>query len=155
LTQLYIRVLVGPSTSRTQMVQEQLASIVMLPYPRFNAILLAAPKARIEEIKKQIKEFDVPNKPDAEAKPFYLQKQPASRVAQTINNFYAQRYAGQEISFLNQIRITWDDTSNAIFVQAAPADMAEIAKLIETLDTSESKSVNDLRIIPLRNGLAD
>src|SRR5438552_2839458 len=56
---------------------------------------------------------------------------------------------------MHQIKITYDDSTNTVFVQAAPADMDEIRGLIERIDTTVSSAVNDLRIYHLKNALAD
>jgi type II secretory pathway component GspD/PulD (secretin) len=168
LTELYRRVVVGPagttratttqrSTTTPQgqrVTEEQLASVVLLPYPRFNSILVAAPRVRFEEILKQIKEHDKPNPPISQAVPFPLQRAGASRVAGQIQAWYAQRYPN-ETAAQHQIRFTADDTSNTVFVQASPADLADIRVLIEWYDSKESGAINNLRIQPLRYALAD
>src|SRR5262249_28239166 len=125
-----------------------------LPIPRLNALFVAGPRGRFKEIRARITELDKPIPSPAGAKPFRLSKQPASRVAQTVINFWGNRYP-PETAAQNQIRVTWDDASNTVYVQAAPADMAEIASLIEQIDTIPSSAVNDLRIVPLKNALAD
>jgi type II secretory pathway component GspD/PulD (secretin) len=167
LTEFYRRVVVGPSgTTRsnvpgvtTQAVpfagvvtQQALSSVILLAYPRFNAILTAAPKARMEEILARIKDLDKPNVPAAGTTSFQLKKVSVSQVGQALNAFWAARYPGETA---NQIRVTWDVTSNTLFVQAAPNDLAEIRALVEELDKLESKAVNEIRVVPLRNALAD
>jgi type II secretion system protein D len=171
LSQLFQRVQIGPSGttlnqaptrsttatfgpgSVTQTSQGP-TSIVLLPLTRFNAILVAAPRARMEDIEKEIKKFDQPSTPQGQAKPFPLKKASAPRVATLLNNWYAQRYPG-ETAQLHQIRITSEDSSNTVFVQAGPSDMNEIADLIQWVDNTWSAAINDLRVIPLRNALAD
>jgi hypothetical protein len=49
----------------------------------------------------------------------------------------------------------YDDSTNTVFVQAAPGDMAEIEDLIWRLDNTVSLALNDLRIIPLKNVPSD
>src|SRR5262249_14978473 len=85
---------------------------------------------------------------------FPLKKAAAARVAPLLQQFYAQRYAN-ETTAQNQIRITFDDSTNTVYVQAAPADLAEIRGLIERMDTMESPAVNDMRIVPLKYSLSD
>ena len=133
---------------------EQLSSVVLVPVPRLNAIILAAPKARIEEVVKDLKKLDVPVSNKLQATPISLTKAPAARVSALITNFYAQRYPGEQ-AIEHQVRVTHDDSSNTVFVQASPADMAEIKELIKRLDTAVSSAVNDIRIIPLRYAFAD
>jgi type II secretory pathway component GspD/PulD (secretin) len=132
----------------------QNASVIMIPVPRLNAIILAAPRARMEEVIKDVKKLDVPTSPKAGAKPFPLKKASATKVASLITNFWSQRYPGEQ-NIENQVRVTQDESSNTVFVQAAPADMAEIAELISQLDTSVSAAKNDLKIVPLKYAIAE
>ena len=55
----------------------------------------------------------------------------------------------------NQVRLVWDDSKNSIYVQAVPADLAEIKKLVSQIDSETTESRNDLRIVPLRVALSD
>src|SRR5207248_2425382 len=77
-----------------------------------------------------------------------------AKVEVPINNFYATRFPN-ETAAQHQVRVTRDDSSNTVFVQAAPADMAEIRSLIERIDTTVSSAVNDVRIVRLNNASAD
>jgi type II secretory pathway component GspD/PulD (secretin) len=140
----------GPTITTSQ----QPASIVLLPVPRFNAILLGAPRARVSDIVKEIKRLDQPNSQTGRAIPFPLKKASASRVEALINNFYAQRYPNEPAT-AHQVRVTHDDSTNTVFVQAAPADLEEIRSLIERVETTVSNAINDVRIIYLRNALSD
>ncbi len=160
LSQLYQRVNINPSgntqntnvkrTTQTQqgnVTEEPLSSVVLIPVPRLNALLVAAPKSRIKDVERDVKGLDVENTAADQATPFHLKKASAARVGTLLTNFYAQRYApGNEGANQHQIRITFDTSNNTVFVVAAPADMAEIRGLIEHLDTDVSRSVNSLRI---------
>ncbi len=168
LNQLFSRVNVGPggllptAVPRTTQAttpfgalsstSAQAASIVLLPLARFNAILVGAPKGRMETVLAEIRKLDVPIPAVGGAVPIPLKKAAAFRVATLLNTFYAQRYAE---GTANQIRITYEDLTNTIFVQAAPNDLAEIRRLIEHLDSTVSSAVNDLRIFRLRYAVAD
>src|SRR5262249_41265950 len=101
------------------------ASVVLLALPRQTASLLEAPRSRTDDILREIKRLDRPTAPQGQAMPFALKKASAGRVAQLLQQFYAQRYPN-ETAAQHQIRITEDDSTNTVFVQAAPADMAEI-----------------------------
>jgi type II secretion system protein D len=171
LNQLYQRVLFGVTSNiftqpvtrttttfplgglQTQATQNT-ASVVLLPLPRQNSILVAAPVARMKDIVQEIKRLDIPTALKGQATPFSLKKASAARVASLVQNFYAQRYP-DETDAMHQIRVTYDDSTNTIFVQAAPADMDEIRGLVERIDSTVSSAVNDLRIYHLRNALAD
>jgi len=128
-------------------------SVVMLPLPRLNSILVAVPKARMDDVLKEIARLDVANSPQGRATPFQLKRASAARVAQQITTFYAQRYPN-ESALQHQIRITFDDNSNTVFVQAAPADLTEIRELIWLIDNTASSAVSDLRIVRLNYAVA-
>ena len=70
-------------------------------------------------------------------------KASATQVAQLLTTFYATRYP-PETQNQNLIRITSDAPTNTVFVQASPADLDEIRHLIQLVDTTESKAVNEL-----------
>ena len=53
---------------------------------------------------------------------FELKNAAAARVAQAINNFYSTRLP-REPSTSNQVRITWDDNTNTVYVPPAGALM--------------------------------
>ena len=118
-------------------------SVALLALPRFNAILVGAPKLRINDVIDQIKRFDHDTSPQMHATPFPLRHRSASKTGQTIVNFWSTRWTG-ETANQHQVRITWDDSANTIYVQAAPADMKEISELIQNMDTSKPKATNDM-----------
>jgi type II secretion system protein D len=126
-------------------------NVVLIPLPRLNAILVAAQESRMDYIKGEIKKLDRDNAGVAGAQAFPLTKASASQVATLLTQFYAQRYPGDT----NLVRVTFDASSNTVFVQAGPADLAEIKGLIDKIDGWVSSATNDLRIVHLRNALAD
>lgn len=172
LAQVYSKVIVGaaanvrapfsgssgtpgtPGTAAAAGQQQLQSSVVFVPVPRFNAILVAAPKSRIDDIIQEIKRLDKPTSPQGQATPFPLTKASAARVANLLTSFYAQRYPN-EGSAQNQVRITHDDTTNTVFVQAGPNDMQEIRDLIWRMDNTVSNAINDLRIVTLNAALSD
>lgn len=133
---------------------QQPANMLMIPLPRTNSILVAAARARIPEIRKEIDKLDVPSLTSGRATPFQLKKAAAQTVANFITQLYQQRFPN-EATTQNQVRVTFDASTNTVFVQAAPADLDEIKDLIDRLDSTVSAAINDLRIIKLRNALAD
>ena len=131
-------------------------SVVLLPIPRQNAILVAAPETRLDDVEAQIRKLDIPNAAPAKATAFPLKKASAARVDAQLNAFYASRYSSSgETQAVDQIRITHDDSTNTVYVQASPADLAEIADLIARIDTTVSGAVNEIRVIPLKNVTSD
>jgi type II secretory pathway component GspD/PulD (secretin) len=171
LNQLYSRVVLTPSgqvrlTAPTitqnqlgflgtqQTTTAQAPTVALLAVPRFNAIFVAAPRSRMDEVLGKIKELDRKPSLESRANPFHLEHAAAQRVAQIIQNFWAVRYPG-ESSAQHQIRVTWDTSTNTVFVQAAPGDLAEIRNLIQHLDKDESKAVNKLEIVHLGYAISD
>ena len=144
---------VGQQQSQSQ-VGQAAASLVIIPIVRQNAILLAVPKSRMDNIKQEIARLDVPIADDARPVAFPLKNAAAGRVATLITGFYQSRFPNETYN-MHQVRITSDDGTNTVFVQAAPADMAEIRSLIEHIDSNFSNAVNELRIVPLRSAVAD
>ncbi|HEV3146554.1 MAG TPA: secretin N-terminal domain-containing protein, partial [Gemmataceae bacterium] len=128
------------------------ASILLVPLVRFNAIMVAAPRARVADVVAEIKKLDLPISPGADWVPISLTKASAQQVATMIQQLYSSvRFPGDQ----NQVRCSYDISSNTVFVQAAPAELASIKKQIEWIESNVSKKVNDLQVIRLRNALAD
>jgi len=100
---------------------------------------------------------------------FYLRRQSASRVSTIITNFWNVRYQPNETLSQTLVRVTYDDQTNSIFVQAAPADMAEITAFIEQIDgpiatTFDPNAIdvkginqarNDMKVIRLKSAVSD
>jgi type II secretion system protein D len=170
LSQFYTRVVLGPNSTslstvpqrttvqqgpdaRVETTEGALASVVLQPLAKFNAIFVAAPRARMGDILQQIRNLDVPNGAGAQMADFKLKHASATKVALMLNALYAARYPGGAVQ--NQIRITVDDRGNAIHVQAAPADLEEIRALINSFDSSQSASIYDVRFVRLRFAVSD
>jgi len=130
------------------------SSVVLQPVPRLNAIFVAAPRIRMKDVESEINRLDVETPAQGRLIPIPLKKAPAARVAVLVNNFWSGRYPN-ETAAQHQVRLTYDDSVNTIFVQAAPADFAEISELIERIENTVSSAVNELRIIHLNYALAD
>lgn len=146
----------GQPTTPTPQQQQQAAggptNIILIPLTRFGSIMVAASKARMPDIEKLVRDLDQLPSDVHGAVPFRLKNATAARVATAINNFYAQRFPAPEV---NQIRITYDDGTNTVFVQASPADLKEISNLILHFDSAaENMATNELRVVRLRNAVA-
>lgn len=129
-------------------------NIVILPQPRLSAILVAASKARMPDIKKRIAELDQMVSNAHHVTPLKLKRAPAARVAAALNNFYATRFPAGTGSNVNLIRITWDDLTNSLLVQASYADMQDIRRIVDYIDTTAPAPKNELRVLPLKAAVA-
>ena len=129
-------------------------SLLLFPLPRFNQVLVAAPKSRIADILATIKRFDRKNAEDNTPQPYLLKRASAAIVTQQLQTFFASRYPGEALA-QNQIRVFGNASNNAVFVQASRADQADVATIIRLLDSGESAAVNTVKVIKLNNALAD
>src|SRR5205085_8271241 len=130
----------GPLGFQQVLTLNQPSSVALFPLPRQNALIVAAPRSQMANIIRQIKNLDVPN--TADFRVFPLEHAPAARAAQAINTFYSTRY-GPETAAQHQIRILFDDQTNTVFVQAAPADLTDIAALIKHIDQAPNPATNE------------
>jgi type II secretory pathway component GspD/PulD (secretin) len=123
-------------------------SVLAIPLPKLNSIMLFGPELRFPYYENLIKQFDVRNT----NVPYEIQlkKGSAQQIANQLNTFYATRYPGQGD---NLVRITYSTPANAIYVQGSPADVEEIKVLIEMFE-KPSPALNQLRIYHLRNTLS-
>jgi type II secretion system protein D len=120
--------------------------------PRFNAVLVAGPRGRMPDIRRELDRLDQPN--EAGIRHFALKRASASVVARMLQQLYAQRFP-QEGPPNMQFRSSYDTATNTVLVQAAPADMRDIEALIGRLDAEASQAVSEVRIFKLRNALAE
>ena len=139
---------------QNQQNRQTIGSILLFPLPRFNSILVGVPEARLQEVKELIKRLDQQNSGQMKPTQYQLTRATASTVASQIQNFFNQRYPGEQLA-QNQIRVTYDVASNTVYVQAGPADQKDIAELIGNFDKSTSKAVAEVKVFRLRNALSD
>lgn len=131
------------------------SNITFLPQPRLGAILVAAPKSRMEEIVEKIHMLDQPNADTSGMVAIPLKRASAVRVAGAINTFYQTRFVDQgNPPALSQVRIAYDDLSNTVFVQASPNDMIDIRRFIDHIENNPSAARTEVKVVPLRNAVA-
>jgi len=149
--------------------QASTASVALFPVARPNALLVVAPQADLDAIMELLEQLDQPSDPTLEYKVFRLKYAVPAQVSDTIKQMYpvgqtatpgqgaaAANNANNSAAVLSpRVVIVPDSRTNSVIVQARPRDMAEVTMLIKDLDTLGSDSVNQLRIFPLTNALAD
>jgi type II secretion system protein D len=133
--------------------QQQNRGLYFLALPRFNSILVAAPQSRFNDILREIRRIDRPNAEAVFPKAFRLKKASAQIVAVQLQQFWNARFPGDPIT-QNQFRVTFDIPTNTVYVQGPRADLEDIERLIQDLDTSESQAIQEVRVIRIRNGIA-
>lgn len=139
---------------RTAGVDQQPAAAI-IPVVRPNAILIVAGAGDLESITDLADKLDQPIDPSAVIEVFSLRTAVASEVVNTLESFYEQQEDEQTIGLQVRIKAVADARTNSVVVQAAPRDLAEIARLIRKIDRDTSAAVNKLRVFPLKNAVAD
>ena len=147
--------------------QASTSSVALFPVARPNALLIVAPQADLDAILELLEQLDQPSDPTLEYKVFRLKYAVPSQVSDTIKQMYpvgqtatpgqaTTNNANNSTAVLApRVVVVPDSRTNSVIVQARPRDMAEVSMLINDLDTLGSDSVNQLRIFPLQNALAD
>lgn len=121
----------------------------ILPISKPNSLLIIAPQADLQSILDLAEELDRPVDPQTEFQVFRLKSAIAAQVETMILNFYADR-----INLGVKVLVISDPRSNSLIVRAQPRDLDEISTLIRKIDRDDPAAINQLRIFPLKNGLA-
>lgn len=129
------------STARTR--------VTFIAVSKPNAIVILAPEAEMPSIIETAKQLDQPVDPDTEFEVFPLKSAIASQAATLLTEFFADREGlGGSITAFADVR------TNSLIVRARPRDLEEAASLIEKIDSDASGAVNKLKVIPLKNAVA-
>ncbi len=123
--------------------------VSITPLIKPNALLLIGWGEAVTAAKKLIERLDESVEPETQMQMFSLKHASANQVEATVREFLSDRGGlGPEVN------ITADPRTNTVIVNAAPRDLLEVSRLIERLDAGTSESVNQAKIIQLKNALA-
>ncbi|MBM81073.1 MAG: hypothetical protein CMJ78_10825 [Planctomycetaceae bacterium] len=115
-----------------------------------NAIIIVASASELESINALIKQLDQPVDPRSEYMVFSLENAVATQVLTTIEGLY------EEPTGLGpRVKAIADARTNTVVVQASPNDMEQIIALIQKLDRVGSGAINQLKVFPLVNAVAE
>lgn len=120
------------------------------PVVQPNAILILASEIELTAILELADKLDRTTDPDSEFKAFNLRNAVASQVATAVDAFYSER-GGLAV----RPRVVADVRTNTIIVQGRGNDLAEVERLIESLDKDEPGAVHRVEIIPLNHATAE
>ncbi|MHC4399252.1 MAG: secretin N-terminal domain-containing protein [Planctomycetota bacterium] len=123
-------------------------SITALVKP--NALLLIGREEAVATVVGLTQQLDRPVPPHTQFHVFRLRRANVTAVQEIVENFFEDRGI-----LGTQARAIADIRSNSLIVQASPRDVAEVAALIQQLETPSSDSVNQVRVIQLYHSLAD
>ncbi len=123
--------------------------VSITPLVKPNALLLIGWGEAVSAAKKLIARLDESVLPQTQLQMYSLKHASASQVEKTVREFLSNRGGlGPDVN------ITADSRTNTLMVNAAPRDLEEVTRMIEKLDAGTSESVNQARIIQLKNALA-
>jgi type II secretion system protein D len=124
-------------------------TVTITPLVKPNALVLVGRPENVKTALDLIKRLDQPVAPETQFQVFHLKHATAATAQGTVNEFFASRPG-----LGAKARVTSDFRSNSLIVQASNRDIAEIAALINKLDTQISEAVNELRVFTLEHSLA-
>jgi len=123
--------------------------VSITPLVKPNALLLIGWGEAVTAAKKLIARLDEAVPARTQMQMYSLKNASASQVQTTVRQFLNNRGGlGPEVN------ITADARTNSLIVNAAPRDLEEVTRLIQRLDAGTSESVNQARVILLKNALA-
>lgn len=120
------------------------------PVVQPNSILILASEIELTSILELADKLDRSTDPDSEFKVFSLKNAIASQVATAVDSFYQER-GGLAV----RPRVVADVRTNTIIIQGRGNDLAEVGRLIESLDKDEPGAVHRVEIIPLNHATAE
>jgi general secretion pathway protein D len=132
--------------------------VTITPLQRPNALLLVGRKENIPAVVELIQKLDRPAPSDAQLKIFSLKYISAIDVERTLRQFFVVRPPQDQAvrsGMGTRVLVIAEFRANAVIVQAAPRDMAEVIRIIEKLDADNSESKAEVRVFKLRNSNAE
>lgn len=123
--------------------------ISITPLVKPNALLLIGWGEAVNAAKQLIRKLDRPVSPGTQMKVFPLRFAPAAEVTSTITEFLNGRGG-----LAPEVNVTSNPRTNSLIVNASPRDMEEVSQLIQRLDVGSAASINQARMVRLKNSLA-
>ncbi len=146
------------------------SQVTVIAVGKPNSVLILASQNDIEAVNTLIDKLDQPVDPNNEFEVFRLRYAIASQVITAIDSFFGsgttstggqgqaqgQGTTSRSSSGLRgRVRTISDSRTNAIIVQARPRDLEEVRRLIDELDQVGNQAVNQIKLIPLKNAVAE
>lgn len=119
------------------------------PVVQPNALLILASEIELTAILELADKLDRTTDPGSEFKAFSLRNAVASQIATAVESFYSER-GGLAV----RPRVVADVRTNTVIVQGRGNDLAEVGRLIESLDKDEPGAVHRVEIIALNHATA-
>lgn len=167
LTTVYERL----NRSRGRSASDQTQQIVVIAIGKPNSVMVLASERDMPVVDKLIDDLDQPIDATKEFEVFRLRYAVASQILTAIESFFTgtstgggQTQGGGPTTtssrttaggLRGRVRAISDSRTNSVIVQARPRDLEEVRRLIDELDQVGSQAVNQIKLIPLKNAVAD
>lgn len=132
------------------LLETRYGQISITPLAKPNAILLIGREQSVQSIVELIQKLDQPVGPTKTLRVFQLNHLATATAQVQLEEFYSEPTA-----LGTRVKVASDYRSNTLIIQAGPRDMLEIEYLIRQIDVPSSESSLELRVVQLRNSLAE
>ncbi|WP_197529024.1 secretin N-terminal domain-containing protein [Aeoliella mucimassa] len=151
----------------TEVLGPRTGTLSITPLGKPNSLMLIGRPENVETALELVKQIDVPVEPTTRFEVFPLKFAVAGDVKQIIDAYITdqeQTFSSNPGSNNNQddlpslrprALVVADFRTNSLFVNAGPRDMSEIATMIRKLDVNRGAAIDEVRVFPLRNTLAE
>lgn len=126
-------------------------TVTFLPVIQPNAVLILTSAVEMESVLELVDELDKPVDPESEFQVFPLKNAISSQVVEAITTFYGDEPEG----LAARVQAIANVRANSVIVQARPSDMAQVEALITDLDKDESSAISQVKVIKLKNAVAE
>ena len=168
LTTVYERL----NRSRGRAANDQTQQIVVIAIGKPNSVMVLAAEKDMPVVDKLIDDLDQPIDASKEFEVFRLRYAVASQILTAIDSFFGSGTTGgtggqaptqgatttsrsTSGGLRGRVKTISDSRTNSVIVQARPRDLEEVRRLIDELDQVGSQAVNQIKLIPLKNAVAD
>jgi type II secretion system protein D len=127
------------------------AQVRIWPDKVSNRLIVAAPKAKLTEIKKLIDTLDTEKPQDVSIRVLPLKNVSAEDLVKDIGPLY-QRLGGKSVK--ETIEVSANTRANALIILSSEANFKTIEKLVSSLDTEEAQE-KTMKAFPLKNADAE
>lgn len=123
-----------------------------------NAVLLIGREESVAVVKDLIGKLDRPTAPSSQFEVIRLRFISALDAETAVRNFFVNR-PGTDTETRpglgTRVQVIADYRTNTLIVQASPRDLAEVKRLIESIDTEDPASTAQVRVFKLKNAMAE
>lgn len=133
-------------------------TVSITPLGQPQALLLIGRKEAVQSVVELINKLDQPLDASDQLRVFRLLHASAVDAETTIRDFFTETPgSGDDLrtGLGTRVKLIADYRTNSLIVQAAPRDLAEVAKLVEQLDVEGTPAQNEVRIFRLKNAIAE